>query len=446
MSTPAAKPPTAVKTLAEVRAARAARGASTAATRGRPAARPAPAPAASTQVFQNVKQISPTEIRFRLTPTLVGYANTLRRIMITEVETVGFRADIKDDGSTADVKIEHNSTPMSNEMLAHRIGLLPVHVEKPLEWNPAEYTFTLDITNDSPEPRDVVAGDIKVTKDRGPEEEPLNVPNVEFFRPDPVTKDTALLAVLKGRVGTQEPERLAFTARATVGTGRENARFMPVTARCAYAYTLDDDPDRQKEFYVRWLQRYKNTNPTELESNEAKKGEFEREFKTMEVQRCYKMDERGEPYSFDFQVESVGVLPPRYIVARAMEVLQAKLLKYASLDTGDLPEGVKVIPSEARMKGYDFWFKGEDHTLGNLLQTWMDANMMDKRQISFVGYKVPHPLRDEMVLRVGVDFPTEPDRDGKQTVARAMVAKAARDCAQMFTDWREMWAGVTVEE
>jgi hypothetical protein len=90
------------------------------------------------------------------------------------------------------------------------------------------------VTNESSDPRDIVAGDIQVLKNRGAEEEPLLVPNVQFFHPDPVTHDTALLTVLKGKLASQEPETLEFTAVATMGTGRENAAFMPVTSRCAY--------------------------------------------------------------------------------------------------------------------------------------------------------------------------------------------------------------------
>ena len=389
-----------------------------------------------TTTFKALLRESPTVIKFRMDPTLVGYANTLRRTMITDVETVAFRADINESGATSDVSITSNSTPMSNEMLAHRIGLIPIHVTKPLDWNPDEYRFSLNVTNNSSEPLDVVASDIQVMKNRGPEEEALPVPSVQFFHPDPVTHDTSLLTVLKGRIGTQEAESLSFTARATLGTGRENAAFMPVTSRCAYGYTIDDSEERKKEIFNLWLTRNKKVSPTELESNSTRKGELEREFKTMEQQRCFKIDENGEPYSFDFIVESVGVLDPVYIVARAIDILQAKLLQYGSIDSGDLPDGLKIRPADARMKGFDFMFQKEDHTLGNLLQTWMEKNQMDTGEISFVGYKVPHPLRDEMLLRVGVE-------SGLDTDARAAVAKAARDAAQMFKDWSGNWAVIS---
>ena len=386
-------------------------------------------------VFKDLRRENANTIRFRLDPSHVSYANTLRRTMITDVETIAFASDIADDGSTGDVLISKNSTPMSNEMLAHRIGLLPIHIAKPLEWVPSEYTFKLNVTNDSTEARDIVAADIQVFKNRGPEEDPLPVPSGQFFQPDPVTHDTTLLTVLKGRVGTQEPESLSFVATARVGTGRQNARYMPVTSRCSYGYTLDDSAERKKEMFTKWLTTHKKVSPTELESNSTRKGELEREFATMEVQRCYKMDARGEPYSFDFIVESVGVLDPTYTVARALDVLQKKLLKYASIDSGDLPEGLKITPADARMKGFDLVFQNEDHTLGNLLQTWMEQNLMDSGEITFVGYKVPHPLRDEMLLRIGVE-------SGLDMAARAAVAKAARECAQMFNNWAGQWASV----
>jgi DNA-directed RNA polymerase subunit D len=422
---PAGTPP---KTIAEIRAAKAAIR--------KPA--PAPKPPAGS-IFKAVTQEGPNVIRFVIEPTAVGYANTLRRTMITDVETIAFRADITETGTTSDVLITKNSTPLSNEMLAHRIGLIPIHVENPLDWKPEEYSFSLNVSNDSSDALDVVAADIQVLKKRGAEEEPLIVPNVQFFHPDPVTHDTALLTVLKGKLASQEAERLQFSAVATMGTGRENAAFMPVTSRCAYGYSKDDDPERKKEIFTLWLNKHKKVNATELEANPTRKAELEREFETMEVQRCYKKDERGEPYSFDFIVESVGVLSPTYIVRRALEVLQAKVLRYASIDSGDLPESLKVRPADARMKGFDFVFQKEDHTMGNLLQTWMEQNLMNEgvEQITFVGYKVPHPLRDEMVLRVGVD-------SGKDVDARAAVAKAARECAQMFKDWSAAWAAVSV--
>ena len=394
----------------------------------------APAPVGSVAVFKNLTQVSRNTIKFRVAPTDVAYANALRRAVLTEVETVAFRSEILEDGTTSGIKMLKNSTPMSNEMLAHRIGLIPVHVANPLEWNSDSHIFKLNIVNDSPDSIDVVASNMQVLRVGEPGDEPTPVPSVEFFHPDPHSNQTALLAVLKGHVATQDPEVLSFEATATLGTGRENAQFIPVS-QCSYTYTADTNPERIREHFEAWLSSHKKISPEELAQNPTKKGELEREFKTMEIARCFVINEQGEPNSFDFVVESVGVLDPIYIIARAIQVLQEKATFYASVDTGDLPLNVQIRPADAKMKGFDFVFQGEDHTLGNILQTWMDANLVDTNEITYVGYKVPHPLKDEMVLRVGVE-------DGKEHTARTALMKATRGLASLFKSWGADWASV----
>ncbi len=396
--------------------------------------KPAAATTGPMNVFKNILQPSRNTLKFRLAPTDVAYANALRRVVLTEVECVAFRSEILEDGTTSGIKILKNSTPMSNEMLAHRIGLIPIHVANPLEWDSESHTFKLNVTNDSPDSIDVVASDIKVLRVREPGEEFAPVPSVEFFHPDPYSKETVLIAVLKGHVATQDPEVLSFEATATLGTGRENAQFIPVS-QCSYAYTPDTNPERVREHFEAWLSSHKKISAEELAQNPTKKEELEREFKTMEIARCFVINEQGEPNSFDFVLESVGVLDPVYIVARAIQVLQEKVTFYASVDTGDLPLNVQIRPADAKMKGFDFVFQGEDHTLGNILQTWMDANLMDTNEITYVGYKVPHPLKDEMVLRVGVE-------DGKEHTARTALMKATRGLATLFKSWGTDWAAI----
>lgn len=107
---------------------------------------------------KNIDAEGRNRLRFTLKDTNVGYANTLRRLIITGVETIGFRADMKNDGSTSDVNVIKNSTPMTNEMLAHRIGLIPIHIKNPLEFEPSNFKFVLHKVNNTQEALDVKAG------------------------------------------------------------------------------------------------------------------------------------------------------------------------------------------------------------------------------------------------------------------------------------------------
>lgn len=427
--------------------------------------------------FQNLKEVDSRTLSFTLTPTHVTYANTLRRLILTGVETVAFRADMTSTGSTTDVFVERNDTPMTNEMLADRIGLLPIRVMEPLTWNPDKYLFTLNVRGNKDNMTYVKAGDFKVVeKKNNPssnkiqdtsviggannikydndneseakeenrenvapllEEEPEKViPTEEFFPPNPMTGDTCLIATLQPGTGPNE-QAVVLVARATKGTGREHARFCPVS-QCSYEYTLDQDPIRIKEMFERWLIEAKKIGG-ELDKESDRYKALDREFRTMQIKRCYKRNDKGEPDSFDFTVETAGVLPVHYIVERACEVGENMCSRYVNLVQGDLPSEISISPADARIVGYDFLIRGHDHTLGNLLQTWLVEHHIEgeaEPKITYAGYKVPHPLRDEMVLRIGVE-------DGEEATARLAFAKAAAGCVAMFQKMRQAWQTAT---
>lgn len=390
-------------------------------------------------MFQNVKrQADNRTYTFTLAPFHVSYANTLRRVMLTGVETVAFRADMNDRGTTTDVTVEANDTPMTNEMFADRVGLVPLQVKEPLKWDPARFQFDLNVTNDSDEHRDVTTADIRVREIRPDSEEPVVVPTEKFFPPNPLTKEYTLLAVLRKKVSAQSvPETVRFTAKATVGTGREHARFIPVS-QCSYIYTPDTNEERIKASFIDWMDRFKRISPGSIDESSERWTSLRREFNTMAIQRCYLIDERNEPYSFDFTVQSVGVVDVPYIVRRACTVIEDMCNVYANIASGQLPDKLTILPSDSRIVGFDFIFRAQDHTLGNLLQTWLVENHYNgtaQPRISFAGYKVPHPLRDVMVLTIGVE-------DGMESTARAALAEAARGCSAYFRTVREAWISV----
>jgi DNA-directed RNA polymerase subunit L len=224
--------------------------------------------------------------------------------------------------------------------------------------------------------------------------------------------------------------------RATVGSGREHSRFIP-TCQASYGYTLDVNTERRNAYFERWLVRHKNVEPESLKQDEVRRAELDREFKTMEIQRIYKVDEKGEPNSFDFQIESIGTMGPHAIIERALIGLIKMCEPFVGLDTGDLPDTITVVPSDAQLSGFDFVIQGQDHTFGNMIQTWLADHHVEGEatpRLSFAGYKIPHPLKDEMLLRIGVE-------DGNELSARGAIAAAAKGCKAMFEEWLRLWKG-----
>jgi DNA-directed RNA polymerase subunit L len=442
--------------------------------------------------FENY-ELNRNRATFTLAPTHVAYANTLRRLIMTGVETAAFRADMK-DGTTSDVVVEENDTPMTNEMLAHRIGLLPIFIERPQDANLESLTFTIDVKAHKDRFRDVTCADFLVTKAREEGREAVELTYDQFFPEHPITRQTCLIATLPPGEG-----RIKLSAKASIGTGRENARFQP-TSQCSYVYTRDEDPDKIETHFRDWLRRVKNrsfafeekytkggalpgakyisptlsaasatrvrpTNSLEgvspmgneaapglegsvgefTEDEKVKLAEFRREYETMEIAKVYLKDEKGEPFSYDFTVESVGPLKIPYMIRRACDVGEAMMAKYTTVDTA-LPTDNKlyVIPSQSRVIGFDFVMKEQDHTFGNMIQTYLEQNHIyegDEKadgptKISYAGYEVPHPLRDELVVRIGCT---------SRQIALKAFAQASRGCVRIFQQMREAW-GLAVPE
>lgn len=407
--------------------------------------------------FSNIQTSSDKRAyTFTLSPIHVTYANVLRRIMMTGVETIAFRADMTKMGTTTDVVVSRNDTPMTNEMLADRIGLLPIHITEPLTWKADDYQFVLKVSGHKDSVRYVKAGDFKVKKikssmsggadsnedENGDPSSSIELEEKEeygsaddFFPPHPITGDTCLIASLQPGSGANQ-QAIEIVAKATRGIGREHARFCP-TSQCSYIYTPDEDEDRRTELFQQWLAITKKVSP-DIDPNSERYKALKREYNTMEVYRCFLKDERGEPYSFDYTVESVGVLPVPYIVERACEVGENMCSRYVNVNQSDLPSEVTVRTSDSQVIGFDFLFQKQDHTLGNLLQTWIEQNLIDapESKITYVGYAIPHPLRDEMLLRIGVS-------DGEKKSALEALATAAKGCVELFRQLRNAWRTAT---
>lgn len=385
--------------------------------------------------FDNLRKLDERTYTFTLSPIHVTYANTLRRLILTGVETVAFRSDMTSTGSTTDVVVKRNDTPMTNEMLADRIGLLPINVTEPLLWKDDKYVFTLKVAGTKDNTTYVKSGDFQVKEIVAGEDEPVIVPSEKFFPLNPITKDTCLIATLQPGSGATQ-QFIEIEAKASKGTGREHARFSPVS-QCSYEYSLDSNPQRIEEMFQTWLNVAKKAGG--VEKGSERYNELQREFNTMQIKRCYKMNEKGEPFSFDFTVETAGVLSVPYIVERACEVGENMCSRYVNIHRGELPAEMSISSADSRIIGYDFLIRGHDHTLGNLLQTWLVENHIQGEatpKITYAGYCVPHPLRDEMVLRIGVE-------DGEEATARLAFAEAAKGCVDMFQKLRAAWRSVT---
>ena len=375
---------------------------------------------------------------FRLANVNTTIANTLRRAILTLTPSVGFRTEPYEK---SDVAISVNTTPLVNEMIAHRVGMIPIKAD-PRTFKPELYEFVLDMRNDTKELMDVRAGNIQVfmMNPENPLEPPVKLNTADYFPPDPITGDTILITRLRPQWNpTAQKEQITFKARASISTGTENIRWSPVS-QASYEFTRDTNAEHIQAVFAGWLATNKKiTDPSSL--SEDQRAPLMREFETMEIQRCYLKNEKGEAYDFTFHIESIGVQPITDIVQAALGRCMDLVSKYTDLDAV-MPETVRIQQGDSRFPSVEVIFTNEGHTLGNLLETYICENNVDgslEPKANYVGYKVPHPLRPEMFVRLGMEGAVNISAEVQSQTARLLVANACKNLKNTFQQLLDAW-------
>jgi DNA-directed RNA polymerase subunit L len=387
--------------------------------------------------------------KFRLENTTSIIANTLIRCILSETRSAGFRADLTDPTNPG-VQIRKNTSVIFNEMLAHRLTLVPLGVRNLDTFDPSKYECILSVKNDEKglidvaATRHVTASDfvIREKQEDGSMQDLPAAATAALFPSDPITGATSLLVSLRPQWNSEQPpEEIDLTAYPVIGRGRDFMGFCPVS-QATFQNTLDDDPVRREQFFHEWLDAYKKVKDPASLNPEALAG-HRKEWETMAIQRCFLVGPDGEPNSFDFTIESVGIRPVVDIVAEGIKAVIDLVTPYTNTDVPLADLGLTSQPLDSRMNGVSVHFDGQGHTLGVLLQAlitelYLDSGAADS-PITYVGYKIRHPLYRVMTMKFGIREGVAGD---PAAVARQVIATAANKARQIYEELGRAWAAL----
>ena len=105
-----------------------------------------------------VKTEEDNSLKFTLTGANVSIANALRRTMLSNIPTIGFKTFPEEEN---DCEIHTNTTRFTNEIIKHRLSQIPVHIKDtsiPLE----QYLVVINKKNDSDTIEFVTTEDFKI--------------------------------------------------------------------------------------------------------------------------------------------------------------------------------------------------------------------------------------------------------------------------------------------
>ena len=353
----------------------------------------------------------------------VSLVNSIRRIILSEVPTVGFKMESYED---SDIKIIKNTSSLHNEFLIHRISEIPIYIENTDTFDPLQYTFELNVENSGTKIINVTTKDIVITDNNTKEKIDSSI----LFPPDPITGDHILITKLKSNPNG-EGEVFHFIAKASLGIGKEHAAFSPVS-NVSYTNVIDSSK------YEVALKKHVVENvedPDILDQKDVDK--MHKSFKITEGERYFKTDQYDRPSEFDFTIESIGAIPSANILTKSIFLLVVKIKKFmnnlinAQLNIKN--DVVEVYESQSVMKGFDIIIYNETHTLGNLVQSYIQR--LYSKEVNFVGYNNPHPLKKSIVLRISTA-----DNDLEKT--KAIIGHS---CQEIITICDEIKAYISSE-
>jgi DNA-directed RNA polymerase subunit L len=357
-------------------------------------------------------------VRFTLQDIHYSMANSVRRAMIAKIPTIGFKSEPHIQST---IKIDRNDTYLNNQIIAHRLAMIPIHVPHPDQFDVDDYIFYLDVSNDTNTLLLVTTEHFKVK--RISTNSYLSEKETRMLLPaDPLTGEFFPLVKLKPkyytgieqvaeaaaaiganiRMAGSDTVGIKLSAKLVKSTGDENGHFSPVSA-CSYGNTRD--PERAAAALAKFVES-ENAKNTAAGLTPYPEDSLVRRFNLNEVQRWYKVDENGEPTSFDFVIESVGVVPPLVCLERGFQWLVDSLEHMiGNLETGN-EKSVIVRPVATLGNGFEIIIEGEDDTLGNVIQCGLIRQYAslalepENRRLASVSYFRTHPLERRIIIAV----------------------------------------------
>ncbi len=246
------------------------------------------------------------KLSFLLKDVSPAFANMFRRIMREEVPTMAIE----------DIEFAKNSSVLYDEMVGHRLGLLPIKTDLKSYNLISECKCegkgcarcTLKMTLEAKGPGSVYAEEIK-SKD----------PKVV-----PVFGKTPIVKLIKG-------QEIEFEATAILGKGKEHMKWSPGLVHYKYKPVVEITSDCNNcQECLKCPKKVFESKSNKVSVNKDTLFDCHLCGYCLEIcpKNAIKLNEKET--EFIFYVESWGQLPPTTIVSQALEIFQSKLEEFSA--------------------------------------------------------------------------------------------------------------------
>lgn len=327
--------------------------------------------------FQNYTYDEPSTCHsFEINNIDLAIINGIRRVILTDIPIPGIIGE-KLDNDDPSVDIVINNGALHNEIIIHRIGLIPICLKEDEidDYEDNSILIELNVKNTTNKTIDVRTNHITATRNL------VNISEDELkdiFPANKISKDYILITRL--RTG----EHLHFKARIVKRKGRDNASFNPVSLS-NFSYIQD---------------------PKEADKKQN----------ILDKERSYYKNKYGDPVRFKFDIESINHnIGPKYLVSKSLDIIINKLEALKKELNSEASTKVKIQQFQDIEGTFEFIIEDEDDTLGNIIQSYIHSNYIrennkykDKIACTYIGYICPHPLKSLMIIRISLENVSDP--------------------------------------
>lgn len=354
------------------------------------------------------------QLKFNISNIHFSLANSLRRIILSDIPIVVFRAFPHND---CNINIISNTCRLNNEIIKQRIGCIPIHITD-VDFPYKEYIVEVNKKNDSDVIEILTTEDFKVKNIST--DKYLSDSNVkELFPPNIITGDYIPITRLRPKLSENiYGEEIQFTCSFDIGTAKEDGMYN-IVSTCCYENTVDNIKandvwnDKEKQLVK------ENVEKEEIEFKKAN-------WFLLDAKRYFIQN------SFDFIIESVGVFSNFNIIHKACDIMINKcknVIKNLTEDTGSDDIIIEKNNNSTIENEFIITFKNEDYTLGNSLNYLLYEKFFNgNKTLSFVGFRVPHPHISSGIIRMAFHTPQD------SSIVSQYLIQGSEDVITIFTN------------
>lgn len=354
-----------------------------------------------------LSNINDENLIFTLSGVNVSIANSIRRIILSEIPILVFRVSPYEKNKCT---IISNSCGLNNEIVKHRLSCIPIHIKNLSDFDYKNHIMELNVENNSNTSLYVTTKDFQIknlSNDTYLAQDKIN----EIFPPDSFTGDYIDFVLLKPKISDEiNSKKIHLKCEFDIGTAKEDGAYN-VVSTCSYGNTIDEEAQENKlqQLIQKWKDEGKNKEEIDFEIQN---------WKLLEGKRLFIKD------SFDFEIQSIGIYNNVELLLIAIKILVSKFNELNDLINKD---ELEIKNSDNTMANcFDIILENEDYTIGKVIEYFLLINYYDNGIATYCGFKKIHPHDTFSIIRIAYKEPLEIN------TIKGHLQQAIGDCLEVY--------------